>query len=97
MSAPDKAMKPATHNVPTLVKVSFIGLEVVVLALHATHIYLDPDYPEHRSLGMADFWLAFTLLASTVVLYFRAPRLADSGVVAIILWVLMCYLCPTQL
>ena len=89
-----KAMKPAATQVPMSVKVGFIALQVAVLALHASCTFIKSVPHEHDALLAADFWLAFTLVASTVVFYFRAPRLADFGVVVIILWILINYLGP---
>ena len=84
----EKAMKPAMRKVPALVKFGFIALEIAVLIVGATYIHLGSD-TEHQVLGDVNFWLAFTLLASAVALYFYDRRLADYGIVAVVLWILM--------
>lgn len=98
----EKPMKPTTRKVPAWVKVGFIALQVAVLSLHGVLVFRDHHSDRRSPVALdfwlaVDFWLAFTLLASTVVLYFRFPRLADCGLVVIVLWFLMSGLGPSQL
>ena len=88
--------KPANRSIPRLVRYSFIALEIAVLALQAANNILN-RHSAHRIFADLSFWFAFTLLASTVILYFRDPRLADSGIITIVLWFLIAGLGPAQL
>jgi len=98
----EKPMKPATRKVPKWLRFGFIGFEVALLAFHGVLVFRDPNLGRRNPVAL-DFWLAvdfslaFTLLASTVVLYFRFPRLADSGLAVIVLWIVMSGLGPSQL
>jgi len=98
----ENQIKPATLKVPTWVRFGFIGFEIALLAFHGVLVFRDPNYDRRNPAALGfwlsvDFWLAFTLMASTVVLYFRFPRLADSGLIVIVLWFLMCGLGPARL
>ena len=95
-----RSKKPANRPVPKFLKLGFYGFEIAFLAFHAVLLRCGPSFIRRNPVAL-DFWLsvdcclAFTLMASTVVLYFRFPRLADSGVAVIVLWFLMSGLAPT--